>query len=60
VCTIQVRAMAGGTELVTVDPRIVEGAAASARQSTQGMGVGALTWPGLMRRLDRLDPSYRS
>jgi ribulose-5-phosphate 4-epimerase/fuculose-1-phosphate aldolase len=60
VCTIQVRAMAGGTELTTVDPRIIAGAAQQARQVTRGAGAGALTWPGLLRRLDRADPSYRS
>ncbi len=58
VCTIQVRALAGGGELIEVDPRIIQGAAAQARQSTNGVGGGALTWPGLMRRLDRVSPGY--
>jgi len=60
VCTIQVRAMAGGSELTGVDPRIVAGAQAQARQATRGMGAGALAWPGLLRKLDRTDPSYRT
>ncbi|HEY4067585.1 MAG TPA: class II aldolase/adducin family protein [Burkholderiaceae bacterium] len=60
VCTIQVRAQAGGGELVSVDPRIIAGAAQQARQVTRGAGAGALTWPGLLRRLDRADPSYRT
>ena len=60
VCTIQVRAMAGGTELIQVDPRIISTAAEQARVATRGVGGGALTWPGLLRRLDRIDPSYRS
>ena len=60
VCNIQVRAMAGGTELTTVDPRIVAGAQAQARQATRGIGAGALAWPGLLRRLDRTDTSYRT
>ena len=59
VCTIQVRAMAGGTPLIHVDPRIIETAAEQARQATRGLGGGALTWPGLLRRLDRADASYR-
>jgi ribulose-5-phosphate 4-epimerase/fuculose-1-phosphate aldolase len=59
VCTIQVRAMSGGTPLIQVDPRIVETAAEQARQATRGAGGGALTWPGLLRRLDRADASYR-
>ena len=59
VCTIQVRALAGGRELVHVDPRIIAGAQAQAKQVTRGMGGGALVWPGLLRRLDRTDPGYR-
>jgi ribulose-5-phosphate 4-epimerase/fuculose-1-phosphate aldolase len=59
VCTIQVRAMAGGAELVPVDPRIILGAQQQAREVTKGVGAGALAWPGLLRRLDRLDASYR-
>src|SRR5206468_444787 len=60
VCTIQVRAMAGGAELINVDPRIIAGAQAQAKQATRGVGGGALTWPGLLRRLDRADPSFRT
>ena len=59
VCTIQVRALAGSRELVHVDPRIVAGAQAQAKQVTRGVGGGALTWPGLLRRLDRMNPGYR-
>ena len=61
-CAIQLRAQAGGTlsdgELIEVDPRIVAGAAAAARAVTIGAG-SSLTWPGLMRRLDRVDDSWR-
>jgi len=60
VCTIQVRAMAGGAELIPVDPRIISGAQQQAKQATRGVGAGALTWPGLLRRLDRTDPSFRT
>jgi len=60
VCTIQVRAQAGGGELIPVDPRIIAGAQAQAKQVTRGAGGAALTWPGLLRRLDRADPSYRT
>ena len=58
-CTIQVRAETPGGELVRVDPRIIAGAQAQAKQVTRGAG-GALAWPGLLRRLDRIDGSYRS
>ena len=59
VCAIQVRAQAGGGELVPVDARIIATAAQQAKQVTRGQGGGALTWPGLLRRLDRVDPGYR-
>ena len=57
--TIQVRAQAGGGELVSVDPRIIEGAKQQAKDATRG-GGGALLWPSLLRRLDRLDASYKA
>lgn len=60
VCTIQVRAQAGGGELVPVNPLIISTAQQQARQATAGVGGGALTWPGLLRRLDRIDTSYRT
>ena len=59
-CTIQLRAMAGGTELIPVDPRIIGTATAQAREVTRGVGGGALAWPGLLRRLDRIDPGFRT
>ncbi|MEO6407910.1 MAG: class II aldolase/adducin family protein [Burkholderiaceae bacterium] len=58
VCTIQVRAMSGGTELISVDPQFIAGAKAQMAQVTRGVGGGALTWPGLLRRLDRINPGY--
>jgi ribulose-5-phosphate 4-epimerase/fuculose-1-phosphate aldolase len=57
-CAIQVRAQAGGSELIPVDPRIVAGAQAAAKQVLRGAG-GGLAWPGLLRMLDRRDASYR-
>lgn len=57
-CAIQVRAQAGGGELIPVDARIVAGAQAAAKQVLRGAG-GGLAWPGLLRMLDRRDPSYR-
>jgi ribulose-5-phosphate 4-epimerase/fuculose-1-phosphate aldolase len=58
-CTIQVRAQAGGGELVSVDPRIIAGARAAVAQVTRGAG-GGLAWPGLLRKLDRKDPGFRA
>lgn len=57
-CQIQVAAQAGGS-LTTVDARILKGVADAARIQTEGLG-GAFVWPALLRKLDRIDSSYRS
>jgi len=56
VCTIQVRAQAGGA-LHQVQPGIIATAQQQAREATRGLG-GSLVWPGLLRRLDRHLPGY--
>ena len=58
VCAIQIRAQASGGELVIVDPGIVATAQAQGRAATQGVGAGPLTWPGLLRRLNRQNPGF--
>jgi hypothetical protein len=55
-CQIQIAAQAGGGELVRVDPRIVEGIGHALKVQSAG---GALAWPALLRKLDRIDKSYR-
>ncbi len=58
-CAIQVRAQAGGGELIPIDARIIAGAQAQGKAGTKGLG-GMIAWPALLRRLDRLDASYRN
>jgi ribulose-5-phosphate 4-epimerase/fuculose-1-phosphate aldolase len=58
-CAVQVRAMAGGAGVQPIQPAILAGIAAQAKQVTRGLG-GALAWPGLLRRLDRVDSGFRS
>jgi ribulose-5-phosphate 4-epimerase/fuculose-1-phosphate aldolase len=58
-CTIQVRAQGTHGELIMIQPKVLETAAMMAQMVTRG-GGGGLAWPGLLRRLDRLDPSFRS
>ncbi|MES2917055.1 MAG: class II aldolase/adducin family protein [Pseudomonadota bacterium] len=58
-CLIQVRALAGGGELVQVHPDILAGVKAMVQQVLRGMG-GGLAWPGLLRKLDRQNPGYAS
>ena len=57
-CAIQLRAQSGGGELVQVHPQILATAQAQAEQVTRNLG-GALAWPALLRKLDRMDSSYR-
>jgi len=58
-CMVQVRAQAGGGELISIDPKVLAGAAEMTRSAMRGAG-GALAWPGLLRKLDRIDQSFRS
>jgi ribulose-5-phosphate 4-epimerase/fuculose-1-phosphate aldolase len=57
-CRIQIDAQAGG-ELVHVNPAILQGMAQVMKSATAGLGAG-LAWPALLRKLDRLDPGYRT
>jgi ribulose-5-phosphate 4-epimerase/fuculose-1-phosphate aldolase len=57
-CMIQVRAQSGGKELIQIPAPILEGIRLAARQVTRGMG-GALIWPGLLRKLDRVNSGYQ-
>jgi len=60
-CAIQVRAQAGGGTLTHIGKEILE-TAYGAMQASGGAGSKAsrLVWPGLLRRLDRTDPSFRN
>jgi len=58
-CQIQISAQAGGGELTQVNPLIVKGVAEAMRVQTGGLG-GAFAWPALIRKADRLDPSYKT
>jgi ribulose-5-phosphate 4-epimerase/fuculose-1-phosphate aldolase len=57
-CSAQVRALATRSDLATVDP------AAIAKTVSPGgdglVGFGRLAWPAVRRKVDRLDPSYRT
>jgi ribulose-5-phosphate 4-epimerase/fuculose-1-phosphate aldolase len=60
-CAIQVRAQSGGGELITVPKEIMESGYRQVSTATgRAGGRGNLVWPGLLRRLDRVDPSYRN
>jgi ribulose-5-phosphate 4-epimerase/fuculose-1-phosphate aldolase len=60
-CAIQVRAQSGGSELISVPKEVIEaGYASAAKEQRKRGGRGNLVWPGLLRRLDRADSSYRT
>ena len=57
-CQIQLAAQATGGELIHVAEPIVDGMQAQAEEAMRGLG-GQLAWPGLLRKLDRRDSSFR-
>lgn len=57
-CQTQLLAQSSNAELVEINPAILAGIAAQAEEVTKGLG-GMLAWPGLLRKLDRHDPSFR-
>src|SRR5437870_514994 len=57
-CKIQILAQSGGGELVEIPAPIVKRVDSQLKAVTVGQGA-ELTWPALLRKLDRLDPSFR-
>src|SRR5437660_2018545 len=58
-CKIQILAQSGGGELSPIPKEIVGRVASQMSAVMMGQGA-ALTWPGLLRKLDRIDSSYRN
>jgi ribulose-5-phosphate 4-epimerase/fuculose-1-phosphate aldolase len=56
-CTAQVRAQAGGGELIRIGRPIIDAATQMSVEATKGLGA-QLVWPGLLRRLQRQLPGY--
>src|SRR5437016_14404871 len=57
-CEIQILAQSGGGELSMIPEPIIDLVASQLSAVTVGQGA-AHTWPGLLRKLDRVDSSYR-
>ena len=57
-CQTQIMAQSSGGKLIQVPEPIVDGIQAQAEVVLKGLG-GQLAWPGLKRKLDRVDRSYR-
>jgi ribulose-5-phosphate 4-epimerase/fuculose-1-phosphate aldolase len=58
-CSMQVRAMSGGARLNRPNQGVPEKTAAQGAPGFEGF-LGALAWPALLRKLDRIDPGYRN
>jgi len=57
-CRVQIMAQSGGAELILIAEPILKGVRAQLEQVTKGLGAD-LVWPALMRKLNRIDPSYK-
>jgi ribulose-5-phosphate 4-epimerase/fuculose-1-phosphate aldolase len=58
-CAMQIKAQAGGSSLRLIDDAILRGAARQFTQVLKGEGC-ELAWPALLRKLDRIDPDYKT
>lgn len=58
-CRIQILAQSGGKELISVPAPIIAGAKAQVEAVTKGMGAD-LVFPALLRKLDKIDDSYKN
>jgi ribulose-5-phosphate 4-epimerase/fuculose-1-phosphate aldolase len=56
-CEIQLKAQSTGCELLPIPDTILRGIRAQAQQVTRSAG-GGLAWPGILRKLDRINPGY--
>jgi len=57
-CEIQILAQSGGGDLTPIPNEVIGRVASQMDAVTVGMGA-MLTWPGLLRKLDRIDSGYR-
>ena len=58
-CEVQVRAQAGGGEIIPIPQPVVDGIKKASKIVLRQSG-GMIAWPAILRKLDRLDPSWRT
>ena len=58
-CRIQVLAQSGEKVLIHITPNILQGIKAQVAQVTKGLGAD-LVFPALLRKLDKIDESYKN
>jgi ribulose-5-phosphate 4-epimerase/fuculose-1-phosphate aldolase len=57
-CEVQVLAQSSGRELIPIPKPIVDGIKQASKVVLRQSG-GMIAWPGILRKLDRRDPSWR-
>jgi len=57
-CQIQIMAQSTGQPLIQIDDKILQGIQSQADEVTRSAG-GALAWPAILRKLDRMCPDYK-
>lgn len=58
-CRIQVDALSGGQPLTRIGPAVLQRMSDFSRTATEKLGSD-LSWPALLRKLERTDPGYKS
>lgn len=58
-CEIQVMAQGNGAELIPITQDVLDTVPGYTKAVMRGAGSG-LAWPALLRKMDRIDPSYRT
>ena len=57
-CTMQIKALSGGSKLNMVPDDVVELVTDQGQMASE-QGIGNLAWPALIRKLDKIDMSYK-
>ena len=57
-CTMQIKALSGGSKLNMVSNDVVELVTDQGQMASE-QGIGNLAWPALIRKLDKIDVSYK-
>ena len=57
-CTMQIKALSGGSKLNMVPSDVVELVTDQGQMASE-QGIGNLAWPALIRKLDKIDVSYK-
>tara|TARA_B100000886_G_scaffold340256_1_gene308723 strand:- start:943 stop:1698 length:756 start_codon:yes stop_codon:yes gene_type:complete len=57
-CTMQIKALSGGSKLNIVPDNVVELVTGQGQMASE-QGIGNLAWPALIRKLDKIDLSYK-